>query len=159
MTLTTRARACVEHGRATTRMATTEQQQQTATTSDDVLVVEDDPQINELVGAYAQLAGFEYRRALNGTDALAEVTRRPPAVIVLDVMLPDLDGFEICRRLKALGSAAGRVPVIFLTALDGDVNRRKGLECGAADYLVKPFDPDRLMESLARHGHAGPGVK
>ena len=132
----------------------------TATNTDDVLVVEDDPQINELVGAYAQLAGFEYRRALNGTDALAEVDRRPPAVIVLDVMLTDLDGFEICRQLRAREIAAeGRhVPVIFLTALDGEANRRKGMECGASDYLVKPFDPDQLIATLERHGHPGPGA-
>jgi two-component system OmpR family response regulator len=126
-------------------------------TPDDVLVVEDDPQINELVGAYAQIAGFEYRRALNGTDALAEVGRRTPRVIVLDVMLPDLDGFEICRRIKQQQAAAGaRVPIIFLTAMDSDAARRKGMECGADEYLTKPFDPDRLLESLARYSHTAP---
>jgi two-component system OmpR family response regulator len=124
---------------------------------DDVLVVEDDPQINELVGAYAQIAGFEYRRALNGTDALAEVCKRTPRVIVLDVMLPDLDGFEICRRIKQQQSAAGaRVPIIFLTAMDSEAARRKGMECGADEYLTKPFDPDRLLESLARYSHGAP---
>ena len=123
---------------------------------DDVLVVEDDPQINELVGAYAQIAGFEYRRALNGTDALAEVGKRAPRVIVLDVMLPDLDGFELCRRIKQhQHSAAGaRVPIIFLTAMDSEAARRKGMECGADEYLTKPFDPDRLLECLARYSHA-----
>ena len=121
--------------------------------ADDVLVVEDDPEINELVGAYAQLAGFEYRRALDGASAFAEVSRRPPSLIVLDVMLPDLDGFEICRRLKSTPSAG--VPVIFLTALYDEASRRRGMECGAADYLTKPFDPDRLIESLERHGHPG----
>ena len=121
--------------------------------ADDVLVVEDDPEINELVGAYAQIAGFEYRRALDGASAFAEVDRRAPSVIVLDVMLPDLDGFEICRRLKSTHSA--RVPVIFLTALYDEASRRRGMECGAADYLTKPFDPDQLIESLERHGHSG----
>src|SRR5919112_1221409 len=120
--------------------------------ADDVLVVEDDPEINEMVGAYAQLAGFEYRRALNGTDALAEVSRRPPRVIVLDVMLPDLDGFEICRRIKQQqGEAGEQVPIIFLPAMDSDAARRKGMECGADEYLTKPFDPDHLMASLERH--------
>lgn len=123
--------------------------------ADDVLVIEDDPEINELVGAYAQLAGFEYRRALDGSTALAEVSRRAPSVIVLDVMLPDLDGFEICRRLKGDAPSAG-VPVIFLTALYDEASRRRGMECGAADYLTKPFDPDRLLESLERHGHPTP---
>ncbi|CAA9444098.1 MAG: hypothetical protein AVDCRST_MAG64-4395 [uncultured Phycisphaerae bacterium] len=126
--------------------------------ADDVLVIEDDPEINELVGAYAQLAGFEYRRALDGSTALAEVSRRAPSVIVLDVMLPDLDGFEICRRIKSDGPAAAAVPVIFLTALYDDASRRRGMECGAADYLTKPFDPDRLIESLERHGHPTPDV-
>ena len=124
---------------------------------DDVLVVEDDPQINELVGAYAQIAGFEYRRALNGTEALAEVDKRAPRVIVLDVMLPDLDGFEICRRIKQQQAAAGApVPIIFLTAMDSEAARRKGMECGADEYLTKPFDPDRLLESLARYGNSSP---
>ena len=119
--------------------------------ADDVLVVEDDPEINEMVGAYARLAGFEYRRALNGTDALAEVSRRAPRVIVLDVMLPDLDGFEICRRIKQRQREAGEpVPIIFLTAMDSDAARRKGMECGACEYIVKPFDPDELMRSLER---------
>jgi two-component system OmpR family response regulator len=124
------------------------------TMADDVLVVEDDPQINELVGAYAQLAGFEYRRALTGTDALSEFKRRRPSLVVLDVMLPDLDGFEVCRQIKQQGASASEVPIVFLTALDGDAARQKGMECGAAEYLTKPFDPDRLMETLERLGHA-----
>ena len=75
-------------------------------------------------------------------------------MIVLDVMLPDLDGFEICRRIKQQQSAAGRrVPIIFLTAMDSEAARRKGMECGADEYLTKPFDPDRLLESLARYSH------
>src|SRR3954453_17317182 len=115
--------------------------------ADDVLVVEDDPEINEMGGAYAQLAGFEYRRALNGTEALAEVGRRPPRVIVLDVMLPDLDGFEICRRIKQQQAAAGAPgPIISRPGRDSTPPRRKGLECGADEYLTKPFDPDRLLE-------------
>jgi two-component system OmpR family response regulator len=123
---------------------------------EDVLVVEDDPQINELVGAYAQLAGFEYRRALTGNAAIDEVARRAPRVIILDVMLPDLDGFEVCRRIKQRQSdAGGRVPIIFLTAMDSEASRRKGMECGADEYMTKPFDPDHLMASLERLGHPG----
>ena len=128
--------------------------------ADDVLVVEDDPQINELVGAYAQIAGFEYRRALTGTAALDEVTRRAPRVIILDVMLPDLDGFEVCRQIKQRhADAGGRVPIIFLTAMDNEASRRKGLECGADEYLTKPFDPDHLIASLERLGHSAPESK
>ena len=122
----------------------------------EVLVVEDDREINELVGAYAQIAGFGYRSALNGTDALAEVRQRRPALIVLDLMLPDLDGFEVCRRVRAEAQATGRpIPVIIiLTALDGAKSRQQGFECGAVDYLTKPFDPDQLMEVINRHASA-----
>ena len=122
-----------------------------------ILVVEDDREINELVGAYAQIAGFGYRSALNGTDALSEVRSRRPSLIVLDLMLPDLDGFEVCRRVRAEAQATGRpIPVIIiLTALDGAKSRQQGLECGAVDYLTKPFDPDRLMEVINKHAAAG----
>lgn len=116
----------------------------------EVLVVEDDPEINELVGAYARLAGFEYRSALDGATALAEVRRHTPSVIVLDLMLPDFDGFEVCRRVKR-EPGMGNVPVIILTALDNEISRRQGREAGAADYLTKPFDPDRLIDTISRH--------
>ena len=119
----------------------------------DVLVVEDDREINELVCAYAEIAGFGVRSALNGTDAVAQVRRRPPVLIVLDLMLPDIDGFEVCRRVKAEAEASGRpIPVIIiLSALDGEKSRQQGRALGAVDYLTKPFDPDLLMETIARH--------
>jgi len=115
-----------------------------------VLVVEDDREINELVGAYAQIAGFEYRAALDGETALREAHERVPSAVVLDLMLPDIDGFEICHRLKSENDTRG-VPVIILTALSGDANRKKGQACGASEYLTKPFDPDSLMAALERH--------
>jgi two-component system phosphate regulon response regulator PhoB len=119
----------------------------------DVLVVEDDREINELVRAYAEIAGFGSRAALNGIDAVDQVRRRPPALIVLDLMLPDIDGFEVCRRVRAEAEASGRpIPVIIiLSALDGEKSRQMGRTCGAVDFLTKPFDPDRLMEVIARH--------
>jgi DNA-binding response OmpR family regulator len=116
----------------------------------DVLVVEDDPEINQLVGAYAELAGFRYRAALTGTAALAEVRHRRPSVIVLDLMLPDIDGLEICRRMRAEFAGDG-MPVIILTALESEQTRRSGIECGASEYLTKPFDPEQLMTTIARH--------
>jgi DNA-binding response OmpR family regulator len=122
-----------------------------------VLVVEDDPEINELVGAYVGIAGFQYVSALNGTDALREAHARHPAVILLDVMLPDIDGFEVCRRLRHEQDTAG-VPVIILTALDREEMRRRGLDCGATEFMSKPFDPERLMAAIRRvaagQGHA-----
>ncbi len=120
----------------------------------DVLVVEDDPEINGLVGAYAEITGFGYRSAPDGASALDEVRRDPPALIVLDLMLPDLDGFEVCRRVKCEPGNL-RIPVIILTALDTEKSRLEGLRCGVVDYLTKPFDPERLMESLSRHGGNG----
>ena len=125
--------------------------------ADDVLVVEDDPQINELVGAYVELAGFEYRRALTGSEALDEVARRAPAVIVLDVMLPDFDGFEVARRLKSQTDTRA-IPIVMLTALDREESKQRGHAAGAVGYLTKPFDPDRLMEEIKKNARAGEQV-
>jgi DNA-binding response OmpR family regulator len=116
----------------------------------DVLVVEDDGEINRLVGAYVQISGCRYRSALDGASALAQCRAQPPDVVILDVMLPDLDGFEICRRVRAEQNGH-RVIVIMLTALADDASRQKGLACGADEYLTKPFDPDRLIAALGKY--------
>jgi len=113
----------------------------------DVLVVEDDREINELVGAYVQIAGFEYLSALDGASALSQARLHHPSLIVLDLMLPDTDGFEICRKLKSEQGTA-QIPVVMLTALSDEEHRRKGRECGAAEYITKPFDPDVLMAAI-----------
>lgn len=113
----------------------------------DVLVVEDDREINELVGAYVQIAGFEYRSALDGQSALAEAREKHPSLIVLDLMLPDTDGFEVCRKLKSQQETR-EIPIVMLTALSDEENQRKGRECGASDYITKPFDPDVLMAAI-----------
>ena len=122
-----------------------------------VLVVEDDPEINELVGAYVRIAGYEYEPALTGTQAVEKARDRQPALIVLDVMLPDFDGFEVCRRLKSATNTS-EIPVVMLTALDRDEYRQKGRSMGAVDYLTKPFDPERLLEAIktnaTKNGHA-----
>lgn len=115
-----------------------------------VLVVEDDPEINQMVGAYAELAGFVYRSALTGTEALEAVHRERPALMVLDLMLPDLDGMEICRRVKQ-DPETQDVPVVILTALDSADARKQGLASGASAYLTKPFDPDELMREMMRY--------
>jgi DNA-binding response OmpR family regulator len=120
-----------------------------------LLVVEDDPELNQLVGAYAQLCGLEYRAALSGHAALREAAVRPPTLVILDLMLPDLDGFEVCRRLKDHPRLRA-VPVIILSALGGEEERERGRTCGADDYVTKPFDPDRLMQTITRHAnHTG----
>lgn len=112
-----------------------------------VLVVEDDPEVNELVGAYVQIAGFDYDSAPNGSIALEKIRDHPPALVVLDVMLPDLDGFEICRRLRN-DVVTHDLPVVMLTALDRDEYRQRGQQCGANAFLTKPFDPDHLVEVI-----------
>jgi CheY-like chemotaxis protein len=113
----------------------------------DVLVVEDDPEINELIGAYVELAGYSCRRVARGSDAIAAAHDNPPSLVVLDVMLPDLDGFEICRRLRADPRTSG-VPIVMLTALDQEDMRRRAIQCGATEYMTKPFDPDRLLNTI-----------
>lgn len=118
----------------------------------EILVVEDDPEINELVGAYVQIAGYHYRPALDGSEGLRQALANRPALIVLDVMLPDVDGFEVCRRLKSEAKTA-TIPVVMLTALDRDEHRQRGMECGAAEYLTKPFDPDRLLQVIRDNAH------
>lgn len=122
--------------------------------ADSVLIVEDDPEINELLGAYAQICGFVYRAALNGGEAFDQVSRGVPSLIILDVMLPDMNGFDICQRLKGSEQTRG-VPVIMLTALDTADCRQRGMQCGASEYLTKPFDPDRLMRAMREYGHVG----
>jgi two-component system response regulator RpaA len=116
----------------------------------DVLVVEDDTQINELVGAYVQIAGYEYRSALDGAAAMAAIRERLPSLIILDLMLPDTDGFEVCRRLKSDQQTAS-VPVVMLTALDREEQRKRGIECGAVKYMTKPFDPDQLIDAIRKN--------
>jgi DNA-binding response OmpR family regulator len=113
----------------------------------DVLVVEDDPEINDLVGAYVELAGFHPRPALNGKDALREAHAHHPSLIILDLMLPDIDGFEVCRRLRS-DPSTWDVPVLILSALGRDDCQRKAQGLGVACYLTKPFDPDQLIEAV-----------
>jgi two-component system, OmpR family, alkaline phosphatase synthesis response regulator PhoP len=115
-----------------------------------VLVVEDDREINSLVGAYAEICGFEYRPALDGTTALREAERKAPDAVILDLMLPDVDGFEVCRRLRD-DLHLTEVPIIILSALSGEKEIARGKECGADEYLTKPFNPDVLIKTLMGH--------
>jgi two-component system, OmpR family, response regulator len=109
-----------------------------------LLVVEDEPSIRELLAASLRFAGFEVDTASTGTDALRSVERVRPDLILLDVMLPDRDGFEVVRRLRSGGLS---VPVLFLTARDGAEDKITGLTIGGDDYVTKPFS---LEEVIAR---------
>jgi DNA-binding response OmpR family regulator len=115
-----------------------------------VLVVEDDREINQLVGAYAEICGFDYRPALDGQTALNESRRDPPDAVILDLMLPDVDGFEVCLQMRK-DPAMHDVPIIILSALSGEKEKQRGRECGADEYLTKPFDPDQLIKTLQAH--------
>ncbi len=121
----------------------------------DVLVVEDDPDINEMIGAYLELEGFACRRFLDGTTALHEARRRPPALVVLDLMLPDVSGLEVCRRLRA-DEATRDVGVVIVTALDDAETREQARGCGVLEYMTKPFDPDALLD-VVRENVPAPG--
>jgi len=123
-----------------------------------VLVVEDDPEINELVGAYVQIAGFDYVRALNGAQAVEKARQNHLALIVLDIMLPDFDGFEVARRLKS-ETATRSIPIVMLTALDHDDYPQRGKSAGAVDYLTKPFDPERLLEAIKENASTNGSAK
>src|SRR2546425_4643311 len=109
-----------------------------------LLVVEDEPDIRKLIVLHLERDGFECRTAASGLDAVQEVTSRPPALVVLDVMLPGIDGFEVCRRIRGNADTSA-VPIIMLTAKADEVDRVVGLELGADDYLVKPFSPKELV--------------
>ena len=108
-----------------------------------ILVVDDDLTIGEVVGDYLRDAGLETRHAADGPSALSVAREWPPDLVVLDLMLPGLDGLEVCRQLRAAhGSQA--LPVIMLTALGQEADRVVGLEAGADDYVTKPFSPREL---------------
>jgi DNA-binding response OmpR family regulator len=107
-----------------------------------VLVVEDDPTVNDVVCRYLERAGFRVSSASDGAAALAAVSASHPDLVILDLMLPGIDGLEVCRRLRR--DSAG-LPVIMLTALGEETDRVLGLQVGADDYVTKPFSPRELV--------------
>lgn len=106
-----------------------------------ILLVDDDPGLRDLVGLALERAGFRVVTASDGQIALTHAAREAPDLIVLDIGLPELDGFEVCRRIRA----RSEVPILFLTARDDEIDRILGLEMGADDYVIKPFSPRELV--------------
>ena len=106
-----------------------------------VLIVDDEPKITEVVGSYLRHAGYSPLTAASGVEALAVFEKERPSLVILDLMLPDLSGEEVCRKLRA----RSRVPIIMLTAKVEDSDAVKGLELGADDYVTKPFSPKQLI--------------
>jgi DNA-binding response OmpR family regulator len=106
-----------------------------------VLVVEDEASIASFVAAYLKNAGYAVRTTASGAEALKLVASEKPALVVLDLMLPDMDGVEVCKRIRQTTD----LPVLMLTARDEDVDKIIGLEVGADDYMTKPFNPRELV--------------
>ncbi len=113
-----------------------------------LLMIEDDARLADMVSEYLRQGGFEVVHALDGTSGLAALQKEPPALVVLDLMLPDMDGLEICRRIRGLGGVLGKTPILMLTAKGDPMDRVIGLEVGADDYLAKPFEPRELLARI-----------
>jgi two-component system alkaline phosphatase synthesis response regulator PhoP len=109
-----------------------------------ILVVEDESSIASFVSLYLKNAGYAVKTAATGKDALAQVAGEKPALIVLDLMLPDIDGIEVCKRIRQTSD----LPILMLTARDEDIDKIIGLEVGADDYLTKPFNPRELIARI-----------
>src|SRR3954465_12938522 len=109
-----------------------------------LLVVEDDPRISDVLEYALKAEGYEVQNAQRGRDAIELAKSSAPALIVLDVGLPDLDGFEVCRAIRKFSE----VPIIFLTSRSDEIDRVVGLEIGGDDYVVKPFSPRELVARI-----------
>jgi len=120
-----------------------------------IIVVDDEPNIIELAKLYLQREGYQVTGVTSGTEALARHESDHPDLIILDLMLPDIDGFEVCRQLRARSD----VPILMLTARKEDIDKIVGLELGADDYFTKPFNPRELVarvKAILRRYHTGP---
>ena len=106
-----------------------------------ILVVDDEANIIDLARLYLEQDGYRVEDAMDGQQALEKIGSLEPALVILDIMLPEVDGFEVCRRVRAESD----VPIIMLTARDDDVDKIVGLELGADDYMTKPFNPRELV--------------
>ena len=119
--------------------------EQTVTSEARLLVVEDEPNILELLSGSLRYAGFDVVTATGGTEAVQTALQRRPDLIVLDVMLPDMDGFDVIRRLRGGGA---HIPVLFLTARDATQDKIRGLTLGGDDYVTKPFSLEELTARI-----------
>jgi DNA-binding response OmpR family regulator len=106
-----------------------------------ILIIEDDPSIGEVITLYAEKSGYHVNTALNGKAGVDLFYEHPPDLIILDLMLPELDGWEVCREIRR----AGKTPIVMLTGKGEGREKLKGFDLGTDDYLVKPFDPAELM--------------
>jgi two-component system alkaline phosphatase synthesis response regulator PhoP len=112
-----------------------------------ILVVDDEIYIVHILDFSLGMEGYEVVTALDGEQALEKVTSEKPDLIVLDIMMPKLDGYEVCKAIKA-NSATKHIPVILLSAKGRNVDQKMGFEVGADDYITKPFSPRKLVERI-----------
>lgn len=125
-----------------------------------VLIVEDEPDIRELVVHHLKREGYQVSAASSGEEALRQVQAAPPDLVILDLMMPAMDGLEVCRRLRQ-DPATAMLPIVMLTAKGDEVDRVLGLEIGADDYVVKPFSPKELLarvRAVLRRSRPAPGA-
>jgi DNA-binding response OmpR family regulator len=113
----------------------------------DILVVDDEPAIARMVKMSLSVEGYQVRTASSGFDALEQVEDRRPDLIVLDIMMPGMNGYEVCMELKNHPQNKG-IKVIFLTALGNPGDAQRGFAAGGDDYIIKPFDPDELLDKV-----------
>ena len=109
-----------------------------------VLIVDDDPNINQLIKLYLEKEGYETDTAMRGDDALNQFKKNPPHIVLLDLMLPGMDGWQVCREIRKIST----IPIIMLTAKDETFDKVLGLELGADDYVAKPFDMKELVARI-----------
>ena len=120
----------------------------TADMTPQLLMIEDDARLAQMVADYLGQSGFAVDTAGQGMDGLAKLGAVVPDLVILDLMLPDMDGLEVCRRIRSLQGPAAQVPVLMLTAKGDPMDRIIGLELGADDYLPKPFEPRELLARI-----------
>ena len=131
-------------------------------TQQQLLMIEDDTRLANMVGEYLRQSGYGFIHAANGSSGLAALQANTPDLVILDLMLPDMDGLDVCRRIKGQGSDSASTAVLMLTAKGDPMDRIVGLEIGADDYLPKPFEPRELLARiravLRRGGETGTGA-
>jgi two-component system response regulator RstA len=125
-----------------------------------LLMIEDDARLAHMVSEYLTQSGFVVAHAADGMSGIELLQQTAPDLVVLDLMLPDIDGLEVCRRIRALPGALAKVSILMLTAKGDPMDRIIGLEIGADDYLPKPFEPRELLariRAVLRRRNSGPG--
>jgi len=113
-----------------------------------LLMIEDDTRLANMVGEYLRQSGYGFTHATDGISGIDALQNNPPDLVILDLMLPDMDGLEVCRRIKNQGGEASKTAVLMLTAKGDPMDRIVGLELGADDYLPKPFEPRELLARI-----------